>query len=416
MKKLFGEINLTWTKLIIFAIVAAVYTAIVAILPIAKDTSFADISISFEVWILFGIIIIMNSKSARDSALKCFVFFLISQPLIYLLQVPFSWQGWNLFKYYKFWFIWTLLTIPMGYIGYYMKKDKWWGLIILTPMLIFLGFHYVGFLRETISFFPHHFISTIFCLITTIIYPLVIFKNQRVKIIGLIISIIIILVMTIISIIGGKTSYDTTILISNASQGVEFDDTYKVYLKDKEYGNVYIIYENNIEEYMVNASFSKIGKTEFILESPNGDKTIFDINIERDSYHIEKKKADYSLEADTKKKLDNQWKTENVKIMVKENSITKTSADIVIEDNNEEPVFWGVNFAIQISAGNDKWLDMITKETIAWVELAISPNENGITEMHLDWSEIYGELNEGTYRVVKYNGLSTLYSEPFIIK
>ena len=86
MKKLFGGIDLNWKKLIIFAIIAGVYTAIMAMLPIAKDTSFADITISFEVWILFGIFIIMNSKSAKDSALKCFVFFLISQPLVYLIQ------------------------------------------------------------------------------------------------------------------------------------------------------------------------------------------------------------------------------------------------------------------------------------------------------------------------------------------
>ena len=75
MKKLFGEIDLTWKKLIIFAIIAGIYTGVMAMLPIAKGTSFADITISFEVWILLGIIIIMNSKSAKDSALKCFVFF-----------------------------------------------------------------------------------------------------------------------------------------------------------------------------------------------------------------------------------------------------------------------------------------------------------------------------------------------------
>ena len=78
LNKLFGSIDLTWKKLITFAIIAGVYTGVMAILPIAKDTSFADITISFEVWILFGIFIIMNSKSAKDSALKCFVFFLIS--------------------------------------------------------------------------------------------------------------------------------------------------------------------------------------------------------------------------------------------------------------------------------------------------------------------------------------------------
>ena len=110
MKKIFGELNITWKKLIILSIIFGVYPAIMALLPITKDTSFRDIAISFEVWILLGILIITNSKSPKESALKCFIFFLISQPLIYLVQVPFSHLGWQLFGYYKTWFIWTLFT------------------------------------------------------------------------------------------------------------------------------------------------------------------------------------------------------------------------------------------------------------------------------------------------------------------
>ena len=65
---------------------------------------------------------------------------------------------------------------------------------------------------------------------------------------------------------------------------------------------------------------------------------------------------------------------------------------------------------------NDKWVDIITKERITWIEIAMQPNDNGITEMQLDWSELYGELSSGTYRIVKYSGLSTIFSEPFEVK
>ena len=123
-------------------------TAVIAIIPIFHNTSFITITVTFEVWILFGIIIIMNSKSNLDSALKCFVFFLISQPLVYLIQVPFSWQGWNLFGYYKFWFIWTLLCFPMGFTGYWMKKDKWWGYLILLPMIVLTADSYAVYLTD----------------------------------------------------------------------------------------------------------------------------------------------------------------------------------------------------------------------------------------------------------------------------
>ncbi len=289
MKKLFGGINLTWKKVVIFAIIAGIYTGIMALLPITRNTSFADISISFEVWILFGIIIIMNSKSNLDSALKCFIFFLISQPLVYLVQVPFNDLGWSLFRYYKPWFIWTLFTFPMGYIGYFIKKDKWWGLLILTPIIVFLGSHYSGFLSESVSFFPYHLISALFCLITMIIYPLYMFKNKIIKYVGLSISLLLIIVFSLTVLFSNKATYNTTILVNGGSLGAVFDDSYKVYLMDESFGKLYIVYEENLDDYMVNAEFRKIGKTEFTLESPSGEKTTYIIDVKRSSYHVDKK-------------------------------------------------------------------------------------------------------------------------------
>ncbi len=287
LKSIFGEIDLNWKKLIIFAIIAGVYTAVMAILPITNNTSFADITISFEVWILFGIFIIMNSKSAKDSALKCFIFFLISQPLVYLIQDVINHS--NLFvTYYRYWFYWTLLTIPMGFIGYYMKKDKWWGLLILTPILFLLGFHYKSFLGQTIYGFPYHILSTLFCLVTLLLYPICIFSNKKVKIVGVILSILIILIMTIITLLY-KTVYNTTVLVNGGKTGATFDDSYNVYLDDSKYGNVYIVYNESLEDYVVNAEFQKTGKTNLILEDSTGNKTIFEIDIKDSSYDINKK-------------------------------------------------------------------------------------------------------------------------------
>ena len=288
MKKIFTELNITWKKLIIFSILIGIYTGVIAIIPCAADTSFKDISITFEWWILFGTLIIVNSKSPKESALKCFIFFLISQPLIYLIQVPFNPYKWGIFKYYPSWFIWTLLTIPMGYIGNYLKKDKWWGLFILIPVILFVGYHYEQFLRETISFFPNHILSTIFCASSMIIYSLYIFKDKKIKYICLVITIIILLFMSIVAIKSGSNYYNTTILISGGETGFDFDDTYKAYLKDDKYGNLYIVYDKNIESYMINAEFKKTGNTEVILESPDGEKQIFDITIKRNSYDIKK--------------------------------------------------------------------------------------------------------------------------------
>ena len=125
MKKLFGGLTFTWGKLILFAAICGVYTGVTVLLPFTQDTSFRDISITFEWWILFAILIIVNSKSALDSALKVIVFFLISQPLVYLVQVPFSELGFGIFRYYPAWFRWTLLTFPMAFVGWYMKKNRY---------------------------------------------------------------------------------------------------------------------------------------------------------------------------------------------------------------------------------------------------------------------------------------------------
>ena len=63
LKKIFGGINLTWPKLIIFAVAIGVYTGLINQVPFLYDTSLRDPAIFFDRWVLFGILIIMNSKS-----------------------------------------------------------------------------------------------------------------------------------------------------------------------------------------------------------------------------------------------------------------------------------------------------------------------------------------------------------------
>jgi hypothetical protein len=287
IKKLFGGLNLTWPKVIIWAVLAGVYTAVMAMLPIAKDTSFADISITYEVWVLFGIIIIMNSKSAIDSALKCFVFFLISQPLVYLIQVLCGSAGWEIFRYYEYWFIQTVLTLPMGFIGHYMKKGKWWGLLILSPILILVGAHYRDFLSVTLTYFPYHFLSALFCFVTLILYPLCIFENKNIKRVGVIISVVIIIGASAVGFANRNNYYETTLMVSGGDE-ITFDDTYTVYFEDEKYGNVNIEYSDEFKNYIMDAQFTKIGETTLIIESPQGEQIKYDITIGMDTYELER--------------------------------------------------------------------------------------------------------------------------------
>ena len=56
-----------------------------------------------------------------------------------------------------------------------------------------------------------------------------------------------------------------------------------------EYGNVEIRYVESIEDYMLHADFRRAGDTVLTLVSADGEKTEFDLHIERDKYEFTKR-------------------------------------------------------------------------------------------------------------------------------
>ncbi len=286
IKKLFGGIELTWPKLIIAAVVAGVFTAVMAIIPALHYTSFHTITVSFEVWILFGILIIMNSRSNLDSALKCFVFFLISQPLVYLIQVPFSQLGWQLFGYYRTWFVWTLLCFPMGFIGYYMKRDKWWGYLILLPMIALTASAYLTYFSDFQFSMPRYILICLFCACAMILYPVAIFKNKKIQTVGAVIGAAAVIILTVLCLLNPPV-YSTDVMGNNEEH--PFDDSYTVSLADTRYGDVSIRYDEAVEDYFLHADLKRAGDTVLTMISPSGGKTEYDLHIERDTYDVTKR-------------------------------------------------------------------------------------------------------------------------------
>ena len=88
----------------------------------------------------------------------------------YLLQVPFSQMGWGLFMYYRYWFMWTLLTFPMAFVGWYIKKRNWLSLLILLPVVGFLTFTYADAFLFAAKHFPYMLITALFCLLQVVVY------------------------------------------------------------------------------------------------------------------------------------------------------------------------------------------------------------------------------------------------------
>ena len=231
-EKLNGGLKMTWPSVILFAVGTAVLTAVFLLVPVFRDTSFERMGVTFEAWIFFAIIIMANCQKPLESAGKTFVFFLISQPLIYLIQVPFSSMGWSLFGYYKYWFLWTLLTFPMAYVGWYIKKKNWLSLLILSPILIVLTTDYVGGFRFAYRHFPYQIVMALFCLGQVLLYLVAFTKNRWQKLLGFLVPLAVAIVMLLarpqVSLSSTQFLPDDLILTENAVVTVENGDAAEI--------------------------------------------------------------------------------------------------------------------------------------------------------------------------------------------
>ena len=208
LHKIFGGLNMSWPVVIIMAIALGLYTALMALF-VPDGNSFHDIAATPEWWVLPAIIIIVNCKKPLEAALKVFVFFLISQPLVYLIQVPFSYMGWGIFQYYPFWFKITLATFPAGFIGWYMKKDKWYSGLILSSMTVLLAFMGVQFVFGFKDSFPNHLLTAIYCFAIIPVFILGIFKKWQPRVVSAVVSVVAIIAFIIITILDGGGYYET---------------------------------------------------------------------------------------------------------------------------------------------------------------------------------------------------------------
>ena len=211
--RIFGGFNFTWPRTIVFAIIMGIYTALMAML-VPDGNSFHDIAVTIEWWVLPAIFIITNCQKPLDAALKVFVFFLISQPLVYLVQVPFNSMGWELFNYYPYWFRITLLTFPAGFIGWYIKKDKWYSGLILATMTTLLACIGVGYVHSFTETFPNHLITAIYCLGIIPVFIFGIFRKWQPRVVTIIITLVATAIFAVVTLVGAepfevyRTGYD----------------------------------------------------------------------------------------------------------------------------------------------------------------------------------------------------------------
>lgn len=92
---------------------------------------------------------------------------------------------------------------------------------------------------------------------------------------------------------------------------------------------------------------------------------------------------------------------DKVTMTIKEGTLTKTGSTVIITDNNEEPYGYGEWFRID-KKEEGKWKEVkIINEDYTFNAIGILLSQGKPYEDKIDWSDLYGELKEGEYRLVK---------------
>ena len=207
--KLFGGLNITWLKTILFALVAGIITGLVASIPAIENTSLHDIAVSYEWWLIFAFVIASNSEKSWESALKTFLFFLISQPFCFLTEVALGHLTMDMALYYygSIWGPATILTLPGGFIAYYIQKQNILGCIILglgNTIQILMG---VAYIVPLVQNPPFHLITILVCFASVIVMTLSIQKSRKNQIITFLIAILVSAGLIALVLANGRTIF-----------------------------------------------------------------------------------------------------------------------------------------------------------------------------------------------------------------
>lgn len=194
MNHIFGKLKMEWLSVVLFAVAAGIYTGIVMAIDPLKDTSFQDIGITFEWWVVFAVVIVVKCKKNWEAMLKCFVFFLISQPLVYAVEVLCGHLTLDMAMYYykTIWLPRTILTLPGGLIAFYCKKENMLGAVILGLGNTIQGTMGAYFVAQMFNTFPRHLLSAIFCFVSIVVMSLAIQKKAKYRIVAFAIPLVLI--------------------------------------------------------------------------------------------------------------------------------------------------------------------------------------------------------------------------------
>lgn len=163
--------------------------------------------------------------------------------------------------------------------------------------------------------------------------------------------------------------------------------------------------DNNTEKTMKNQiKESNNKKNEVSNKMQNIDNTIVDNVINDNS--IDDNSINNQI-IDSPQNLDIIAKDKaKVSIEIKSGTLSTLGATIIITDKNISPYTWKPGYKLQMKK-DGKWTDLEPLHEITFDEAPFVLNENSKFEEVIDWTEDYGEVSAGDYRIVK----SVYYNE-----
>lgn len=108
----------------------------------------------------------------------------------------------------------------------------------------------------------------------------------------------------------------------------------------------------------------------------------------------------------------------NITMAIKEGTLTNEGATVIITDKNEKKYSYSSWFIIE-KKQNGNWvkLELLNpKDTVG--EIGIVRDNEEVVEMNINWTDQYGKLSPGEYRLVKNiddNGEFKYFSTDFFI-
>ena len=281
LKRIFGGLKWSWPGLILFAVISGVVTGLIALL-VPDGNSFRQIAVTFEAWIVLAVIVAVNCEKPLEAACKTFVYFLISQPLVYLVQVPFHSMGFGLFRYYwPYWFYWTAAVFPGAFIAWYVKRDDWIAALILSvalAMLILIG---SGYLKELISAPPKFLVAALFCFGSVPLLILCILHKRNPRLIAAGIAVLVLVVCMFVQFRSG-VGKDYEFSFGLDPEKYPVTEGWRAELEDPDNGTVILTPGEDVIGPGCHVVIRDISKpTGIILTDPDGSKYTVPLVVEQ---------------------------------------------------------------------------------------------------------------------------------------